>query len=47
MDLPDGTTDLKTWKCVIPGKKGVALYTIVNNVDNMGGRKVPMYAILP
>ena len=23
MVLPSGKTDLKTWRCVIPGKKGV------------------------
>ena len=47
IDLPDGSTDLKTWKCVIPGKKGVWILSFIDSLDNMGGRQVPMHAVLP
>ena len=47
IDLPDGSTDLKTWKCVIPGKKGARILPCIDSLDNMGGRQVPMHAVLP
>ena len=36
MVLPGGKTDMKTWRCVIPGKKGV-FNTILFYIDSLGG----------
>lgn len=40
--LADGTTDLRTWKCIIPGKKGVHNVLLVDTVDKVGKRQVPI-----
>ena len=40
--LANGTTDLRTWKCIIPGKKGVRNVLLVDLVDNVGEWQVPI-----
>ena len=44
MVLPSGKTDLKTWRCVIPGKKGVCDF--INNMSRRQYGKLESIVLL-